>query len=490
MFEAVELGQKLSREEFAAREPELRTRLLAAQRALREKDVPVIVIVSGVEGAGKGAVVDRLNKWLDTRDIRTHAFWDETDEERERPRYWRFWRTLPPRGYLSILFGSWYTRPIVARALGEISDPHFDRELARIADFERMLTADGALLVKLWFHLTRKAQKKRLRDDPKRASALEADRVARRYSKLYDTFREVSERAIRATDTGLCPWHLIEAQNRRFRDLTAGRTVLAALEQRLESGPPAVEAGTSTFGLKGTGSVLETVDLEQTLDEEGYKIQIEELQSRFYRLAWQAHAKKISTVAVFEGWDAAGKGSAIRRVSGAVDARLCRVISIAAPTDEERAHHYLWRFWRHLPRDGAITIFDRSWYGRVLVERVEGFASEADWGRSYREITAFEEQLAAHGTVVLKFWIHISPEEQLRRFHEREKIPWKQHKITEEDWRNREKGPEYEAAVNEMVTRTSTVAAPWTLIAGSDKKHARVSILEEFCRRLQNALEA
>jgi len=236
-------------------------------------------------------------------------------------------------------------------------------------------------------------------------------------------------------------------------------------------------------------TILDRVDLSVGLEDDEYKPRLKAAQKRLNRLTWAAWNQRRSLVAVFEGWDAGGKGGAIRRATEAMDARLYRVISVAAPTDEERAHHYLWRFWRQLPRDGYATLYDRSWYGRVLVERVEGLASEAQWSRAYAEINDFEEQLAEHGTAVVKFWLHISPEEQLRRFREREITPWKQHKITDEDWRNREKWADYERAVNDMVAHTSTAHAPWVLVPGDDKYYARVMIVERLCEALESVLD-
>jgi len=230
------------------------------------------------------------------------------------------------------------------------------------------------------------------------------------------------------------------------------------------------------------------VDLTQVLSDADYNKQIDRYQGRLYELAWEMNRQKKNVMAVFEGWDAGGKGSAIRRVTAAMDARLYRVIPIAAPTDEELAHHYLWRFWRHIPRAGYMTIYDRSWYGRVLVERVEGFAVENEWLRAYHEINSFEEHLISHGIVLFKFWIHIDQEEQLKRFKERGLDPRKQHKITDDDWRNREQFAAYKQAANDMVAHTSSADAPWTLVAGNDKKFARIQILSTLCNRLESAL--
>ena len=313
----------------------------------------------------------------------THAFSQSSDEERARPRFWRFWRALPARGRIGIFFGSWYSEPMVQRVYREIKASELDGELDRIAFFEKMLADDGALIIKLWFHLSRKEQARRLkhlqRDPHTRHRVRPADR---KNLKLYGRFIKTSERAIRRTDSAQCPWHLIEATDRRYRELAAGRIILESLQARLKDGgagkaqAAAAEPPVRRARAKSGETVLDHVDLSQKLTDRQYREALEEYQGRLTRLTWEANIRKISTVAVFEGWDAAGKGSAIRRVTAAIDPRLYRIIPIAAPTDEERAHHYFWRFWRHLPQAGYVTIFDRSWYGRVLVERVEKFAAD------------------------------------------------------------------------------------------------------------------
>ena len=449
MFEAAKLGRRVPKEFFAAQVPELRTALLDAQFRLKTSKTSVIVLVAGVEGSGKGEVVNRLNEWLDTRGVQTHAFWDQTDEETARPRYWRFWRAMPPRGEMSVLFGGWYLEPIEHRFRGQCTDADLDEELTRIRQFERMLIEDGALVVKFWFHLPEQEQKKRLkelaRDDRSRWKML-PDKA--KFPEEYSRFEQIAERVLRNTDTGIAPWYVIEATDRRYRDLAVG----------------------------------------QTIARDHYDREMKRLRDALNERAWAAYKAKRSTVMVFEGVDAAGKGGTIRRITSAIDARLYRTITVAAPTDEERARHYLWRFWRHIPRAGYLTMYDRSWYGRVLVERVEGFATHAEWQRAYNEINGFEEQLTENGIIVLKFWLQISPEEQLARFKAREDTPYKQHKITEEDWRNREKSEDYKLAVNEMVIRTSTEYAPWHLVAGNDKRHARVEVLKTVVQSLDAAL--
>lgn len=495
MFEATKVGRKLSRPEFLEQEIKLRADILQIQQDLKGTNVPVVVIVAGVEGAGRGEVVNRLNKWLDTRGVQTFAFWDETDEERERPRYWRFWRSLPARGEIAVLFGGWYLLPIEHRFKGLCNDAELDAELARIAEFERMLTLDGALVVKFWFHLDEPTQHRRLSDksgnDQSRWRMIPEKG---KFSRHYAEFEQIAERVIRHTDQGIAPWYLIEATDKRYRDMTVGRTLANSIRTRLAA-PNVADTQLSSHapslpdGASAQVTVLDHVDLDQALDERAYEEHMSTLEVRASELAWKAYGKQRSCVLVLEGWDAAGKGGAIRRFTSAVDARLYRSISVAAPTDEEKAHHYLWRFWRHVPRAGYITIYDRSWYGRVLVERVEGFASAPEWHRAYAEINHFEEELIESGIILMKFWLHVSKDEQLRRFKEREQIAYKQHKITDEDWRNREKWDAYRLAVNEMVIRTSTEHAPWHLIAGNNKYFARVQVLRTICDTLEAALK-
>ncbi len=490
MFETAELGQKIDPKDYKNQLPDLRAELLQAQFALSKTNTPVIIIISGIDAAGRGDTVNALNEWLDTRGLQTIALDSLTDEERERPYYWRFWRQLPERGRIGIFFGGWYVEPIHQTVYQKMETAQVYEALTHIRRFETMLVQDGALILKFWLHLSKEEQNKRLKKLEKNENTKRSvSKQDWKQAKLYNQFVKAAEQSIRHTDSGDAPWILVEATDWRYRNLTVARTVLETLRKHLdavptENHPPKV---TQAIAPNST-SILDTVDLSQSLTKKNYRKTLETYQGKLHRLAWEAYQKQRSTIIVFEGWDAAGKGGAIRRMTQAMDARLYRVNSIAAPTDEERAHHYLWRFWRQIPRAGRVIIYDRSWYGRVLVERIENFAKETEWQRAYLEINDFEEQLAQHGSIVIKFWLHISKDEQLRRFQEREKIPYKQHKITEEDWRNREKWDDYTIALNEMVTRTSTHFAPWTLIAGDDKRFARVQIIKTVCERLEAGL--
>jgi polyphosphate:AMP phosphotransferase len=451
----------------------------------------VIVIVTGVGGAGKSETVNLLLEWLDARGIETHAMRDATDEERLRPPMWRFWRELPPRGRLGIFFGAWYVQPLLDHTHGRIGRPELDQALDRILGFERMLHREGVLLVKYWLHLSRDAQKKRLKQ-------LEADpsqrwRVRKRDWQLfkhYDAYRRVGEHVLRRTSTGEAPWVIVEGTDRRYRNLTVARTLLETLRLRLERGrsEPRVADPKPVYLVPPAVNVISRLDLSLSLDAGPYKGELRQAQGELALLSRRLRQERRALILVFEGPDAAGKGGAIRRLTAAMDARDYQVISVAAPTDEERAHPYLWRFWRHLPQHGQVAIYDRSWYGRVLVERVEGLARPDQWQRAYEEINEFEEQLTEFGIIVVKYWLAISSDEQLRRFQDRQLTAYKQYKLTAEDWRNRERWATYVAAACEMIEKTGTEAAPWVLVEANNKEWARVKVIETVVQHVKAAL--
>ncbi|MEO8003563.1 MAG: polyphosphate:AMP phosphotransferase [Betaproteobacteria bacterium] len=493
MFESAELGHSIAKRTYDREVTGLREALLDAQYDLfQNARFPVIVLIGGVDGAGKGETVNVLNEWMDPRQIRTVAFGDPTDEERERPPLWRYWRALPPKGKIGILFGHWYNAPILDRVHRVTKQPELIERLDEIVRFERMLTNEGALVLKFWFHLSRAAKKKKLK-------ALEKNPLTRwkvgdqewEDLKNYDRFRKISEFTLRETSSATAPWIVVEGVDGNYRNLTVGRTLLAAMRERLDqkAGKARENCIPPVQPSIDHRDVVASLDLKLRLAPAKYQSQLDRQRARLNLLARHVRFRKRSVVLAFEGNDAAGKGGAIRRVASGLDARQYRIVPIAAPTPEEVAQPYLWRFWRHVPGYGQFTIFDRSWYGRVLVERVEGFASEYDWSRAYAEINDFEQQLTDNCAVVVKFWLAISKDEQHKRFLERQKTAYKRFKITPEDWRNRKKWQAYETAVCEMVDRTSTEIAPWTLVEANDKAYARIKILKTLCERLEETLD-
>lgn len=493
MFESAELGHRIDKATYKEEVPKLREALLDAQFELAEKKpFPVILIVSGVNGAGKGETVNTLNFWMDPRNIHAHAVDTQSDEEADRPSMWKFWRRLPPSGTIGIFFGSWYSFPMRQHIEGGKDQDYLDAHLDDFLRFERMLADEGALILKFWLHLSKDALKNRL-------TTLEADKKTQwRVTKddwkgveKYDKLMPVAEHVLRRTSTAHAPWIVVEAEDEKYCDLTVGRTLLKALQGRLknsEQHPEPITVPIDTLNSLDDKNILKSLDLNQALDKPDYKKKLAKYQGRLAKLMRSKKFKDRSIVMVFEGNDAAGKGGAIRRVIGPMDSRSYTIVPVAAPTDEEKAQPYLWRFWRQLPRTAHTTIFDRSWYGRVLVERVEGFCRKADWLRAYNEINDFEEQMTRHGTIVFKFWLSISADEQLERFNAREATGYKRFKLTDEDWRNRDKWDEYSHAVCDMVERTSTEIAPWTLVEANSKYFARVKVLKTICERLEKEL--
>ncbi|NQD91962.1 polyphosphate:AMP phosphotransferase [Pseudomonas sp. CrR25] len=490
MFESAEIGHAIDKATFDTEEAQLREALLEAQYDLRQQErFAVIILINGIEGAGKGETVKQLNEWMDPRLIQVSTFDQQTDEELARPPAWRYWRQLPAKGRIGIFFGNWYSQMLQGRVHGRIKDAQLDQAIGGALGLEQMLCDEGALIFKFWFHLSKKHMKARLkalRDDPLhswRISPLDWQQ-----SKTYDKFVHFGEHVLRRTSRDYAPWYVVEGVDEYYRSLTVGRILLEGLQAALKAKTPRQSqphAAPLTSSLDHLG-LLDRLDMSQALDKDDYQEQLASEQARLSGLMRDKRMRKHALVAVFEGNDAAGKGGAIRRVAAALDPRQYRIVPIAAPTEEERAQPYLWRFWRHIPVRGKFTVFDRSWYGRVLVERVEGFCSPADWLRAYGEINDFEEQLTDAGVVLVKFWLAIDQDTQLQRFKAREQIAFKRFKITEEDWRNREKWPLYRDAVGDMVDRTSSEIAPWTLVEANDKRFARVKVL----RTINQALEA
>ncbi|MCA1299557.1 polyphosphate:AMP phosphotransferase [Stappia indica] len=493
MFQAVATPASLSKDEYDALEPALRTDLLGAQiQLIEEKPFSVVIVIAGVDGAGKNEAIARLQEWMDVRHVICNAYDVPSEDERHRPPLWRYWRDLPAKGQTSIVVSSWYNAPLRDRVLGEIDEAELNRRLTAINRFEQLLVDEGVLVLKFWFSLPPDVQKERLKPLKKKARGrriLAEWTDVRRSAKAQRIF----EHAALTTSTAAAPWMVIPSQDPQARDLALGRCVEMALTKRLATTPPAEadEAAPATaprLAPCGPSNALASVDLTRSLDKDLYQEELEHWQAELAHLTDKKAFRDMSLVLAFEGNDAAGKGGAIRRVTRPLDPRRYRVHRIAAPAEEELARPYLWRFWRRAPRLGHTAIFDRSWYGRVLVERVEGYCSEADWRRAYGEINEFEAELGEADTLVVKFWLAISKQEQLARFEAREQIPYKQFKITEDDWRNRLKWDAYAEAAEEMIARTSTPRAPWNVVAAEDKRHARVTVLRTLCDALKRTM--
>ncbi|MCB0919693.1 MAG: polyphosphate:AMP phosphotransferase [Actinobacteria bacterium] len=477
---------KLTKTEYDERVSKLRVDIINAQYDLKSADFPVIIIIVGDDKVGAAEVVNRLNEWMDSRYMDTVVFGDLTEDEAEHPRFWRLWRAIPSKGRAALWVGGLISE-VTSHLSGERSEAHLFDWARSLRHLQEELVADGALILKFFIHTPEAVQKKRM----KKAGKDEAWRYSEEDWTMVEDLksgRAVIEGVLRKTTTAGAPWHMIDGSKRKDRDLSIAESISNAITHRLETEPPRMpEAPVSAFSQ--APDYLGGVDLSLNTPKPEYKHELLELQGELHELADKARKKGVATVLAFEGWDAGGKGGAIRRVTQSLEAGDYRVVPVAAPTAHDREYPYLWRFWKDLPRDGYWTIFDRTWYGRVLVERVEGFASNAEWQRAYSEIVGFEEQIVSNGSFLAKFWLHISPEEQLARFEAREETPYKKHKITDEDYRNREKWDEYAVAVNEMIARTSSDFAPWSLVPANDKYTARLTVLREVVDGLKRRLK-
>lgn len=492
MLEKVDLSQTLGKSEWKSVRDDLEVRLGQAQRVAREAGLRTILVFEGWDAAGKGGVISALAAAWDPRGFEVHNLGIPTAEERFYPFLTRYWRRLPASGTIAILNRSWYRRVLDERVDGLVDESEWQRTYDEIDSFERQLVTDGYLLLKFWLHIDKQEQKRRfkaLSEDS--VYSWKVGKAERRRRRHWNEYEQAVEDMLARTSTGRAPWEIVASNCRRHARATVMQTALSAMSRACARGdePAAIPAPTSdeessTVWVKPSNP-LDRADLSLSLDRDTYSRQLDELQQDLRRLQHQLYRERVPLVIVYEGWDASGKGGSIRRLTRELDPRGYEVIPIGAPTPQELSHHYLRRFWIQLPKAGHIGIFDRSWYGRVLVERVEGFASEAEWRRAYQEINEFEASLARFGTALVKFWLHISPEEQLRRFEDREADPFRRWKITPDDWRNRDKWGAYYDSVGEMIQRTSTSYAPWTVIEGDDKPWARVKAL----RTVKTALE-
>ena len=498
MLENVDLSKSLDKKTYKEWMPKLRQELWQLQRQAFEADLPIVAVFEGWDAAGKGDSINALSGWLDPRGLKVHSISAPLEDELFRPFLWRFWIKLPEAGRMAIFDRSWYGRVLVERIDKLCKKKEWKQAYEEINQFERQLTDDGMVIVKFWLHITKKEQKKRFKKCEK--DPLLRWKVAEEDWKHHDQYKiylEAVEEMLERTSTSNAPWTVVESTDRRYQRVKIYQTLCAAIQEGLarkeelelaEANKPAPQI-IEVPELQRIPTVLETVDLNKSLKKKDYDKELSEYQVRLRELEFECYRHRLPVVIVYEGWDAGGKGGNIRRLTNHLEPRGYSVIPIAAPTGEEKQHHYLWRFWRHLPKAGHLAIFDRSWYGRIMVERVEGFCTEAEWRRAFQEIREFEQQLANFGTVIIKFWLHISKEEQLKRFESRKENEYKQYKLTDEDWRNREKWDEYREAVVDMLRYTSTTYAPWTIVEGNDKLWARIKTLRTVCDAIEQGLK-
>ena len=493
MLEKIDLSKKMDKEAYKHVVEEQGERLGLLQRRCKEAKIPVMIVFEGLGAAGKGTQINRLIQALDPRGFEVFANSRATEDERLRPFLWRFWIKTPAYGRIAVYDRSWYRQVTVDRFAGEIKDNELPESFQDILSFERQLTDVGMVIIKLFLYISREEQKKRFKKlEESKETSWRVSKEDWQRNKEYKRFLEINEEMLQRTDTDNAPWTIIEAEDKDYAAAKIMTCVADRLEEALEEKEKKIKEPKHKDGEAAKqyrNGVLSGVDLSRKLTREEYKKELAHLQKRLESLHSELYRLRIPVVLGFEGWDAGGKGGAIKRLTSHLDPRGYKVCPTASPNDLEKSHHYLWRFWNNMPKAGHIAIFDRTWYGRVMVERIEGFCTEEEWKRAYQEINEMESHMANFGAVVIKFWLHIDKEEQKKRFTARQENPAKQWKITDEDWRNREKWDQYETAVNEMLVRTSTTYAPWVVVEGNDKYYARVKVLRTVVDALEKRIK-
>lgn len=493
MLEKIDLKQSLKKDVYNEKMDYFSSKLGELQRACRAAKIPVVILFEGWRGAQRSVIINHMMQQMDARGFRVYSASKMADEEMDQPLFEPFWRQLPANGNMAVYYRSWYYLK---------NEYTFDRDAEQVKRinttyehinaFEKQLTDDNYVLLKFFVHVSEKQLKINVQKAEKtygkgwnKVSESDDDFVD------YQRYLEIYEKMFIDTDKPNAHWYLIAGDDTRFAEVSIFDVIVQRLELALVEAEERKLAGKQDNRLPRTEiyDVLSKVDLSKAIAKAEYKEKLDKYQSKLSVLQYEMYKKGIPSVFGFEGWDAGGKGGAIRRLTAALDPLGYSVNPVAAPNIVEKSFHYLWRFWTHFPKRGEIAIFDRTWYGRVMVERIEGFATQDEWSRAYAEINEMESQWAEYGTVIGKFWLQIDQDEQYKRFKEREQNPGKEWKITDEDWRNREKWPAYEAAVNEMLVRTSTDHAPWTIVEGNNKYYARLKVLKTVIDMFEKRLK-
>ena len=467
-----------------------KNRLYDLQMKIKEHKLPVLVLFEGWSAAGKGSMIGKIIKNIDPRFFKVATMSAPTEEETRRPFLYRYMREIPEEGKFAFLDSGWMEQTAKDVLKGDLSGEDYEKQIESIRRFERQLTDNGYLVLKFFMEIDKEEQKTRMQkllDKPD--TSWRVTGFDKWQNEHYKKCEKVFDRYLKDTNLPTSPWYIIDAGNKKWAELQVLETLVSNIDTALQNQKHSVPIPQNVFPLVKMPKLSEVDLSDKFIDEKEYQQKLKVLQSRLGELHNRLYRKRVPVIITYEGWDAAGKGGNIKRVTGALDPRGYEVHPIASPEPHEKARHYLWRFWTRLPKDGHIAVFDRSWYGRVMVERLEGFCSENDWKRAYNEMNEFEKELHDWGAVIIKFWVQIDKDTQLERFTERQNNPEKQWKITDEDWRNREKWDQYEMAVDEMLKKTSTTYAPWHILESVDKKYARIKALKIIIKELEKVLD-
>lgn len=487
--------KKLEKEEIKRQISEAQKKLGLLAQKVKEAKLPVIILFEGWGASGKGYLVSKLIEEIDPRGFKVYTIGPRSADERRFPMMKRYWEKIPEYGRMSFFVRSWYRDVTLSRFEEEIDKKEIDARFREILDFESQLADDGYLIIKFFLRLSKKDQRKRFEKlESNKATAWRVTKADWEHHRRYDDHLHAFNEMIDRTDRDYAPWVQIDSKDRRRAILTALNCtidlVTGALAMRTSPKPQSKRAlRLDETIIPNPIPKLAEVDLSPTIDEELYRKELKRLQERLFELHNWLYQTKTPMIIVYEGQDAAGKGGNIKRVTEGLDPRGYAVNPVAAPTAPELYRQYLWRFWITLPKDGHIAIYDRSWYGRVMVEKIEGFCTEEQWKRAYSEINHFEHSLRGWGAIIIKFWLQIDKDEQLVRFTDRQNTPEKQWKITEEDWRNRARWDDYEVSVNEMLRLTNTDFAPWHIIESNDKRYARIKTLRLLVAAIEREMD-
>lgn len=471
---------------------ELAIKLGAIQRRAKDLKIPALVVIEGIDASHKGKLLTQMILEIDSRAYKIHSTHTEDQLPKKYPLLWQFWNNTPARGMIQFFDRSAYYLIQDAYAEGRIKKSEMARYLDDVKKFERQLSDDGVEIIKVYLQISKKEQAKRLEkleDNPKtkwRVTQKDWKRH-RNYKSNLETINSMIEK----TDHSFAPWKIIDSTDLKTASAELYETVIEKLEAAVEKAEQqSTVAKPPREWLSYTGKdYLAEVKPREPMERSAYKKELKELQAIVYDLSHEIHYHKIPVVMVFCGWDAAGKGGCIKRLLHGMDPRGYDVIPVAAPTPVELSHHYMWRFWKEYPHNGKITIFDRSWYGRVLVERVEALCENKEWQRAYQEINETEQHLAVSGVTILKFWLHIDKDTQLERFEARVDNPHKSWKITDEDWRNRNKWDKYVESVNQMIDETSNDHSNWHIVDANCKMNARIETLKITIKTLRQSID-
>jgi len=490
MLKNLKFKSKISKEDYKTSLNKLEEKINQLQREAKDLKIPILLVFEGWDAAGKGTIINQLLLMLDPRGFDMYSINPSNEEEKKYPFLQPFWIKTPVRGRIAVYEKSWYRRVLNERIEKTITEKECQKAYSQINNFEKQLSADQSIIIKFFLHISKNEQEKRMEKIQKeQKKAWQVMKKDVNQNNQYEQYFNAMEEMLEKTNTTHAQWYIIDAHDKKSATIQVLEKTAEVLEksmQKIKKHQFLEEA--KILLATNHAPILSQIDLTLSLEEKKYKKKLKECQKRIRELEYELYLKQKPLLILYEGWDAAGKGGNIRRFTQNLDPRGYQVFPISAPNDWEKSHHYLWRFWRSIPKAGHIAIFDRTWYGRVLVERVESFCTEKEWQRAYQEIKEMEEHLVEFGAILVKFWLHIDQDEQLKRFQERQENPAKQWKITAEDWRNREKWSAYETAVNNMLFHTSTPYASWTIIESNCKYYARIKALETIIEKVEQAL--